>query len=409
MYPDAFIKEIPKTDLHVHLDGSLRINTLIELAKKNKVEMPSYTETGLREKVFKDKYNNLAEYLKGFYYTVNVLRTAESLAQVAYEMALDSISDGVRYIEVRFAPQLHISDNLSFEGVLNAVNDGLKKAEKEYNSTEGVKTGDVPPFHYGIIVCALRFFMPGFSPYYSKFSEIHKYSTKDDIFKMASLELAKATVKFMHEQPDIPIVGFDLAGQENGYPAVNHKDAYAYCHQNFLRKTVHAGEAYGAESIFQAITVLHADRIGHGFYLFDTGKIQNPDIQDKKRYIQKLSQYIANNRTTIEVCLTSNMQTNPEIKDIKKHTLGKMLKNKISITFCTDNLLHSNTNVSKEIRLAVDNFSIPPQALKNIIIYGFKRNFFFGSYNDKRQYCRQVIDYYEKIEDRYNMRSAKKM
>ncbi|HOK39618.1 MAG TPA: adenosine deaminase family protein [bacterium] len=400
MYKLEFLKKIPKTDLHLHLDGSLRIPTLIELAKENNVQLPSYTVDGLKQLVFKDRYNSLAEYLQGFIYTVATLQTAEALERVAYELAWDNINEGVRYIEVRFAPQLHINKNLSFEQILEAVNKGLKRAETEYNSSEKIKNNEEPPFHYGIIVCSLRMFMPMMSEYYRKLFEVHKYSTQEEIFALASIELAKATEKLLNTT-DIPVVGFDLAGQENGYPAGTHKTAYEICHNYFLKKTVHAGEAYGAESIFQAITHLKADRIGHGFYLFDENKIESKKIVDKQKYIRDLANYIADRRITIEVCLTSNLQTNPNLKDIKEHTFKKMLEHGLSVTICTDNMLMSNTTVTKEIKLAVDNFNIPLKKLRDIIIYGFKRSFFPGDYMTKRKYCRQIIDYYDKIQKEF--------
>lgn len=403
-YTNEFLKEIPKTDLHLHLDGSLRLNTLIELSKKYNVELPSYTEEGLKELVFKDRYADLGEYLKGFFYTTAVLQTEEAMERVAYELAWDCINDGVRYCEVRFAPQLHINDNLSFEQILVSVNNGLEKAQKEYNNSDEIKNSDKPPFHYGIIVCALRMFGPEFSSYYKKMFEVHQYSNKKEIFSLASLELAKATEQIIFSK-GLPIVSFDLAGQEYGYPAVDHKPAYEHCHNHFIKKIVHAGEAYGAESIFQAITHLHANRIGHGFYLFDTEKIGNPNIDDKEKYIKNLSNYIADRRITIEVCLTSNLQTNPALKDIKDHTFKQMLEHGLSVSLCTDNLLVSNTTVTKETRLAVDNFDIKPKKLKDIMIYGFKRSFFPGSYMDKRRYCREIIDYYDKVEKKHDVRN----
>ena len=133
----------------------------------------------------------------------------------------------------------------------------------------------------------------------------------------------------LRDNENLPIVGIDLAGQEEGYPPLNFKSAYNYAHKNFLNKTVHAGEAYGAESIFQAITDLYAERIGHGYYLFDVNKIQDKHIDNKNLYIKRLISFISDRRTTIEVCLTSNMQTNPAIKDIKNHTFKEMFENRI--------------------------------------------------------------------------------
>lgn len=401
-YPEEFIREIPKSDLHLHLDGSFRIATLIDLAREYKVELPSYTESGLRELVYKDKYANLGEYLHGFKYTCAVLQTPESLEQVSYDLAWDNIREGVCYIEIRFAPQLHIRENLNFEQIMEAVNKGLHRTQNEYNSSPEVTQQGKPSFHYGIIVCAMRMFTAGFSPYFKNLFMVHPHSTSNDIIEMASLELAKGAVKVLRET-GIPLVGFDLAGQEDGYPAMKHKKAYEYCHQHFLKKTVHAGEAYGAESIFQAISYLHTDRIGHGYYLFDTNRIKDMSISDREEFIEKLANYIADRRVTIEVCLTSNLQTNPNLKDLSDHSFKHMLQEGLSVTLCTDNRLISNTTVSREIQLAVNHFDISPKKLKNIIIYGFKRNFYWGSYISKRIYCRQIIDYYEKIEQKYHI------
>lgn len=403
MITDEFIKEMPKTDLHLHLDGSLRLSTLIDLAKKDKIELPSYTEEGLKELVFKDKYGNLGEYLHGFIYTCSVLHKAENLERVAYELARDNQNEGVRYIEVRYAPQLHVDNKeMTMKAVLESVNKGLLRASSEFNSREDVRSKKEPPFRYGIIACAMRMFGQNFSPYYNNLFLVHRYSESMEVIKMGALELAKAMVKIRDEQ-GIPIVGFDLAGQEAGYPASDFIEAYDFVHKNFMHKTVHAGEAYGAESIFEAITSLHADRIGHGYYLFDEQKISDPIIKDKKTYINKLASYVAEQRITIEVCLTSNMQTNPEIANIKNHSLKTMLDKKMSISLCTDNRLVSNTTVSKEIKLAVDNFEISPKTLKDIVLYGFKRSFFPGDYYERREYVRNIIDFYDKIANNHKI------
>ena len=398
-----FLQEIPKTDLHLHLDGSLRIPTLIELAQTDKVQMPSYTEEGLRELVFKDSYNDLGEYLHGFMYTCNVLRKLENIERCGYELAIDNQNEGVRYIEVRFAPQLHVDDeNLSMEAILDSLNSGLDRAKKEFNNRKEVKDGNEPHFDYGIIACAMRMVGPAFSPYYGRLFGAHKYSTDMDVIKMGALELAKAVVKIRDEK-GIPIVGFDLAGQEDGYPAEDFVEAYDFVHSNFMHKTVHAGEAYGAESIFQAISDLHADRLGHCYYLFDADKVTDPLIEDKKQYIDSLVSFIAEKRTTVEVCLTSNLQTNPNLKDIRQHSFAKMLEHKISATIGTDNRLVSNTTVSRELGLVVDNFDITPKMFKNLIVYGFKRSFYHGTYPEKRAYVRQAMNYYEKLAKKHGV------
>jgi adenosine deaminase len=393
-FTDEFIKAIPKTDLHVHLDGSLRLPTLIELARERGVELPSYTEAGLVETVFKPKYGDLNEYLKGFAFTTAVMTNEAALERIAYELAEDNIDEGVRYLEVRFAPQLHIREGLSFEDIMRAVDGGLRKKRDEYNA--GIPA-DEPGFEYGIIVCAMRYFNEHFGPYYADFIRMHGFSSESEIIRYASLELARAAVKLRRES-EVQIVGFDLAGSEYGYPASAHEASYHYVHKHFLNKTVHAGEAYGPESIFQALTDLHADRIGHGLHLFDKDMIADPQIEDKDAYLHGLQQFIADRRITLEVCLSSNLQTSPQIREVGQHSLSRMLDANLSVTFCTDNRLVSHTSVSKEIIMALENFDIGPRLLKNLIIYGFKRSFFYGDYRKKREYVRKVIDYFDKVD-----------
>lgn len=395
-----FIEKIPKTDLHLHLDGSLRLPTLIDLARENGVKLPAYDEKGLRRLVFKSKYASLTEYLKGFLYTTAVLQTPTALERVGYELAQDNQDEGVRYIEVRFAPQLHQNARMSSIDVMAALNRGLARAKDEFNSRAEVKKGEEPLFEYGIIACAMRMFDHGFSEYFDNLLNVHAHSERKWIFSLASQELVRAAVE-AKTKFKLPIVGFDLAGAEAGFPAGDHAQAYALAHKNFLKKTVHAGEAYGPESIFQAITDLHADRIGHAVYLFDASMIKSPEIKDKKAYISNLVQFIADRRITIEVCLTSNLQTNPAIRSLAEHSFRLMRKAKLSATFCTDNRTVSQTTVSAEILKAVKAFGITPHELKNFVIYGFKRSFFPGTYIKKREYVHQIIDYYEKIEKQF--------
>jgi len=398
MITDQLLRELPKTDLHVHLDGSLRLNSLIEMAKERKIELPAYTDAGLKELVFKESYASLVEYLAGFAYTTAVLQDAESLERAAYELAWDSINEGVCYIEVRFAPQLHAHDDLSIREVLIAVNRGLARAESEHAQTPEVKNQGFPRFRYGIIPCALRMFLAGFSAYYQKLCEALSEMPETRRYGIASLELARASV-LARDELEIPIVGFDLAGQEDGFPAIDHYDAYKYAHENFMCKTVHAGEAYGPESIFQAITSLNADRVGHGYHLFSPELVRS-DL-DSEKYSEDLADFIAERRITIEVCITSNLQTNPKIGSIKNHVFKNMLERKLSATLCTDNRLVSHTTICNEFRLAVDAFDMTLDQLRNTIIYGFKRSFFPDDYVNKRAYVRRVIDQYDRVIQRH--------
>lgn len=396
-YPKEFIRAIPKSDLHVHLDGSLRLKTLIELAKEQKVEMPSYTEAGLREKVFKESYKDLSEYLHGFKYTCAVLRDAEALERVSYELAIDNFEEGVRYIEPRFAPQLNAHRKLTLEEVVFGVNKGLERAKKEINQRPAVRSGKEPPFEYGIIGCAMRKFDERFSEYYQDFIHLHTHTPPLELYPMASLEVVRALVA-LRDDRGVPIVGFDIAGEEKGYPVEAHYEAFQFAHEHFLKKTVHAGEAYGPPSIFQAIADCHADRIGHGTHLFEHHLIEGMSEAEQKHYTEDLAQYIADRRITIEVCLTSNLQTIPTLKKLEDHPLKKMLDHRMSVTLCTDNRLVSHTTVCGEIEKALESCSIPPDQLKDIIIYGFKRSFMSLPYAEKRDYVRQLIDYYEACE-----------
>jgi adenosine deaminase len=216
------------------------------------------------------------------------------------------------------------------------------------------------------------------------------------VFATASLELARAAVRLVREE-GLPIVGFDLAGAEAGFPADDHREAFQYCHSHFLKKTVHAGEAYGPESIFQAITECHANRIGHGTWLFAHEMIQDPAITDREAYCDQLAEYIASARITLEVCLTSNAQTNPHMRNLARHPLRQMLDHELSISLCTDNRLMSHTTVTDELRLAVRRLQMTPRELRNVVLAGFKGSFFPGTYRAKRDFVRQVIDRYEKL------------
>ena len=389
-----FIHDLPKSDLHLHLDGSLRLETLIELAKKKKVKLPSSTSDGLLELVFKRAYKNLPEYLRGFEFTVACLQDAESLERAAYELALDCRAENVFYCEVRFAPQLHSSPEFPVSKVLAAVCKGLERAKKRINSAADVRRGAVPRFECGVIVCAMRFFLPVFSAQYRAYFEALPSAPATEIYALASLELARAAVAAA--ESGLPVVGLDLAGQERGFPAKDHLAAYQLAHDHFLGKTVHAGEDYGPESIFQAITDLHADRIGHGTWLFSTRHIRDRSIHDKKRYVERLVRYVADRRITLEVCLTSNQQTIPELRrDLSKHPFKKMRRARCSVALCTDNRLVSRTTMTDEVHKAVTTFKLGARPLKDVLIYGFKRSFFHGSYAEKRDWVRSVLNYLE--------------
>jgi adenosine deaminase len=394
--PRALLFALPKSDLHLHLDGSLRLDTLIELARERRVRLPSSSPAGLLATVFKRAYRSLPEYLKGFEFTVACLQDAESLERATYELCCDCAAENVCYCEIRFAPQLHVRGGFGVDAVLQAVAAGIARAERTLARSAEVRAGRLPPFRAGIIVCALRHFEPFFSAHYRAFFEAMPSAPREEIHRIASLELARAAVRA--RRAGLPVVGFDLAGQERGYPAKEHVAAYQLAHEHFLGKTVHAGEDYGPESIFQAITDCHADRIGHGTWLFSTAHIRDRSIRDRGGFVQELARYLGDRRITIEVCLTSNQQTIPQFRaDLRRHPFRHMRRQRLSVALCTDNRLVSRTTLTDEVEKAVTTFGLQPKELKNLLVYGFKRAFWPGSYPDKRDYVKQVIDRMESL------------
>lgn len=398
-FSEAFLKAIPKTDLHVHLDGSLRLSTLIELAKRQGVQLPSETPEGLLELVFKEQYRDLPDYLHGFAYTSPVLCDPESLEQVAYELGEDCLAEGVRYIEVRFAPQLHVRRGFDISQVLAAVDRGLDRVRQQHETSAAVKERGEPPFRYGLIACAMRMFTGGFAPYFKNLLESLDRWPAKEVYGVASLSLARSVVE-ARDRLGLPLVGFDLAGAEAGHPASDHEQAFTFAKHHFLKTTVHAGEAYGPESIFQAITKLNADRIGHGTHLYSTNLVQE---EDADRYVRNLIEYVADRRITLEVCVTSNLQTMPELRRVENHPFGRMLRDKLSVTLCTDNRLVSRTSVTQEISQACKGFGVTPKELRNLTFHGFKRSFYPGTYREKRSYVRQVIDYYDAVAQEFGI------
>jgi adenosine deaminase len=391
------IQRLPKTDLHVHLDGSLRIPSLIEMAKERKVELPSESEAGLRERVFRPSYRNLQEYLEGFRYTVAVLQDKEALERATVELCEDCQQEGVRYVEIRFAPQLHVRPGFELGDVVRAVDRGIRRAAAAFNAKQAVVAGKEPRFLAGMILCALRYFTADFSPGYRRFFEAMPEAPEKEVYSAASMEVARAAraaetraraARGRH-RPGGPGAGLprrrSSAGLPDRAPGVSRQDR---ARRRGLRPRVD----------LPAIGDLHADRIGHGTWLLDETKIRNPRITDRKAYIEGLAQFIADKRVTIEVCLTSNQQTVPELAgDLKLHPFAEMRKRRLSTTFCTDNRLVSNTNVSNEIVRAVEAFSLTEREVRDILIYGFKRSFFPGTYMEKRGYVREVIDFADRV------------
>ncbi|MDB5212522.1 MAG: Adenosine deaminase, partial [Myxococcaceae bacterium] len=263
--PLEVIEKLPKTDLHVHLDGSLRLKTILDLAEKQRVELPAKDEDGLKKAMnLGENCGSLVEYLKAFDVTLRVLQTADALTRAAYELAEDAAKENVRYMEVRYSPMLHTRRGLPLTTVVEAVLEGLRSAQDKY----GIESN--------VILCGIR-----------------------NVSAESSLEMAELAVAYKNRG----VVGFDLAGAEYDHPAKHHKAAFQLVRDNNINVTIHAGEAYGPESIHQAIHVCGAHRIGHGCRLREDGDLLH---------------YVNDHRIALECCPSSNVQTGA-IRDLAGH------------------------------------------------------------------------------------------
>lgn len=392
MISRALIAALPKSDVHTHLDGAMRISTLIDLAREQGVQLPSYEVSGLQEQVFKPIYRDLSDYLLGFEYMCAVLRQPEALARAAYEMAEDVIAQGVRYLEVRFAPQRIADSGEACVQAFKAVHDGLTRAARTFNQSEQVRSQGDLPFEWSIICCAMRHFGRGMGPYFDRLLDMLPGMTDKELSSVASLEAIRSAV-VARDKHGVPVMGFDLAGEEAGYRAGHHDAAYVEAHRHFIRKTVHAGEAYGPESIYDAIVHCHAERIGHGTFLFDAARIKNPTITDRQAYTESLAEYIATMRITLEVCPTSNLQTIPELEGkMCNHPVKRMLDYGMSVAVATDNLLVSNTNINQELALVADACELDLIAFKRLVLGGFKAAFYPGRYIEKKRFVQRAAE-----------------
>ena len=329
-----FFKKLPKTDLHVHLDGSLRLETIWELAQKDGIDLGVDSIEKLRELIAPGKtHASLTDYLKGFDTTLKVLQTKENLYRAAYELAEDCAKENVEYFEVRFSPILHTQKGLSTPVILESVIEGLKAAQRDF----GVMSG--------VIVCGIRNISPD-----------------------VSLRMAELAVAFKNRG----VVGFDLAGAENNYPARDHLGAFSLILSNNVNVTIHAGEAYGPDSIHQALHYCGAHRIGHGVRLREDGDLLN---------------YVNDHRIPLELCPSSNVQTGA-VKNIKEHPLKFYLDLSLRVTLNTDNRLITNTTMTDEYWLAYKTFDLSPQNILDLIINGVKSSFM--PYEVKKSYLRDV-------------------
>jgi len=314
------LHRLPKAELHVHLDGSLRTETMLELASQFNKPMPAWDPEHLRDYMHVQDARNLVEYLERFEVTLSVMQTADALERIAYELAEDLANENVRYAEIRYSPILNTREGLPLTEAVEAPLRGLQQAERDF----GIRTG--------LIICGIRNMEPA-----------------------TSRDLADLTVAFKGRG----VVAFDLAGAEYNYPAKKHKDAFFTVINKNMATTIHAGEAYGPESIHQAIHYCRAHRIGHGTRLYE-----DPDLM----------QYVKDFRLPIEICLTSNIQTKAA-PSFEEHPLRRYYDEDLVLSLNTDNRLMSATTVTDEFWRAHEHQGFTWSELVDLSLMAFESGF----------------------------------
>ena len=328
-----FLRTVPKVLLHDHLDGGLRPQTVIELARDQKYTKLPTTDAGELAVWFQRgaQRGSLPLFLEGFDHTCAVMQTEEALERVAYETLEDMKKDGVVYLETRFAPIFHKQKGLHTETVVKAVLRGLERGKKDF----GVQ--------FGLLICAMRNMDP-----------------------KISMEIAELAVDFRNQG----VVGFDLAGEEGGYPPKKHVDAFHYIQRENFNITVHAGEAFGKESIWQAIQWCGAHRIGHATRLIEDMKVKDGQVLS----MGTLAQFVLDKRIPLEICLTSNVHTGA-VKSIDEHPFGIFYRYKFRVTLNTDDRLMSGITLTDEYYTAAEHFGLKLEELEKLTINAMKSAF----------------------------------
>jgi adenosine deaminase len=317
---DTFLRALPKAELHVHLDGSLRPGTLLELATERSVPLPAGNVDALARHMVVADARGLEDYLERFELTLSVMQDAAALERVAYELVEDCAAENVRYVEIRFCPALSTRSGLDAQEVLDAMLRGMDRASNSFRVRARA------------IVCALRTTDPS-----------------------VSVEMAELAVANRHRG----VVAFDLAGAEAGYPVDEHVDAFGVARRAGVPITVHAGEGYGSPSIRQAIELAHADRIGHGTRLFE-----DPD----------LLALVRERRIPLEACVTSNVQTRVA-QTYEGHPVRHYFDEGIAVALCTDNRMMSGVTLTDEYAILRDHLGFTADELHQLARASFEHAF----------------------------------
>lgn len=324
-------RRLPKVLLHEHLDGGLRPASIIELADDQGYEGLPTSDPGDLAAWFHRgaQRGNLPEYLEGFAHTIAVMQTRDALGRVACEFLEDMAKDGVVYAEVRFAPVFHTGGGLSQDEVVESVIDGLEEGARKF----GVE--------WGLILCAMR--------------------DRSD-----SLEAAELAIRWR----DRGVVGFDLAGGEFGHPPKKHMEAFHAIQRANFYITIHAGEAFGPESIWQALQFCGAHRLGHGTRLRNDIEV----LPDGSLKLGRLAQYILDRRVPLEMCLSSNVHTGA-CASFAEHPFAMFQRAGFRVFLNTDDRLMSDTEMSKELEIAATTFNLSLVEIEKMTMDAMKSAF----------------------------------
>ncbi|NHC43912.1 adenosine deaminase [Motilibacter aurantiacus] len=333
--PDQ-VRLAPKALLHDHLDGGLRPATVLDLAREAGYDRlpaddPATLETWFHEAA---SSGSLERYLETFAHTVGVMQTVRALQRVAAECAEDLAADGIVYAEVRFAPELHVEQGLALEAVVEAVLEGFRRG-----SASAAANGQ--EIRIGTLLTAMR-------------------------HAARSSEIAELAVRYR----DAGVVGFDIAGAEAGFPPTRHLDAFEYLRRENAHFTIHAGEAFGLPSIWEALQWCGADRLGHGVRIVDDLTVG----VDGAPKLGRLAAYVRDTRVPLEMCPSSNVQTGA-VPSVAEHPIGLLRRLGFRVTVNTDNRLMSRTCLSREMGLLVDAFGYGLEDLRWFTVNAMKSAF----------------------------------
>ena len=344
------VRRAPKVLLHDHLDGGLRPATVVDIAHRTGYDGLPTTDADELDRWFRSSADSgsLVRYLETFSHTVAVMQSPEALTRVARECALDLAADGVVYAEVRYAPEQHLEGGLSLTEVVEAVQEGFREGER-LAATAGT------PIRVGTLLTAMRHAAKG-------------------------LEIARLAVQYRDEG----VVGFDIAGAEAGFPPTRHLDAFEYLRRENAHFTIHAGEAFGLPSIWEAIQWCGAHRLGHGVRIVDDLRVgarpygtdpENDaaaDLADVR--LGRLAAYVRDTRMPLEMCPSSNVQTGAAAS-IASHPINLLKRLRFRVTVNTDNRLMSGTSMSREMQLLVDELGWTAEDLRWVTVNAMKSAF----------------------------------